>query len=106
MALGAIRFLLRTRAPPRRRETHPLRSGRSGSPSPTCWVIKRCRHSNSTLLVAVDGHDAGSRLRAHQAVLEMLAIWQFDVCNSYIKPVVDIEWPLGADFPFHDCALF
>ncbi len=39
-------------------------------------------------------------------MLEMLTIWQFDVCNSYIKPIIDIQRPLWADFPFHGCALF
>jgi hypothetical protein len=42
------------------------------------------------LLVAVDSHHASARFRVQQAMLMMLSIWQFDVRNSDIKPVVDI----------------
>ena len=42
------------------------------------------------LLVAVDSHRASARFRVQQAMLMMLSIWQFDVRNSDIKPVVDI----------------
>src|ERR1700745_1054303 len=43
------------------------------------------------LLVAVDSHSAGPRSRVQPAVLEMLTIWQLDVRNPHIKPVVAIE---------------
>jgi hypothetical protein len=55
---------------------------------------------------AIDNHSAGSGFRVHQAVLEVPAIGKFDVCNPYIKPIIDIQLPLWADLPLHDGALF
>jgi hypothetical protein len=42
-------------------------------------------------LIPVDSHNAGAGSRAHQAMLEMLSVGQFNIGNSYVQPVVDVQ---------------